>query len=80
MSFDANSVGRARLDEGQRVLVDHEELRGVDFSARELTQFSASGPNLTPPSRNASSQGRAAKVFPLQLRRAWHSAVDAHVK
>lgn len=46
MSFQAHSVGKARIDRTQRVVLDHEELHGVDFSGCKLVQFSAAGSRL----------------------------------
>jgi len=46
VSFRAHSVGKARIDENQRVVLDHEDLCGVDYSRRKLAQFSASGSRL----------------------------------
>lgn len=46
VSFQANSVGKARIDETKRVVLDHEEVHGVDFSGLKLVQFSAAGSRL----------------------------------
>lgn len=43
VSFQAHSVGKARVNEGQCVVVDHAQLKGADFSGRKLAQFSAVG-------------------------------------
>jgi hypothetical protein len=46
VSFEAHPVGKTKIDESQRVVLDHLELRGVDFSGRNLVQFAASGSRL----------------------------------
>jgi hypothetical protein len=46
VSFQAHSVGKAGIDDSQRVVLDQEDLHGVDFSGRKLVQFSASGSRL----------------------------------
>jgi hypothetical protein len=46
VSFQAHSVGKARVDESQRVVLDHGHLQGADFSGRKLVQFSAVGSRL----------------------------------
>jgi Pentapeptide repeats (8 copies) len=46
VSFQAHPVGKARIDESQRVVLDHVQLHGADFSGRKLVQFSAVGSRL----------------------------------
>jgi hypothetical protein len=46
VTFQAHSVGKAKSEEIQRVVLDHENLHGVDYSGRKLVQFSASGARL----------------------------------
>lgn len=46
MSFESHSVGKARIGENQRLVLDHERLHGADFSGRKLVQFSAAGSRL----------------------------------
>lgn len=43
MRFRARVVGTTRVDHDARVVVRQEHLRGVDFSGRELAQFTAIG-------------------------------------
>lgn len=46
MSFRAKPVGVTRIDDSQRVVLDHDRLVGADFSGRKLVQFSANGSRL----------------------------------
>jgi hypothetical protein len=46
VSFRADSVGKANINKSQCVVLDHEQLRDVDFSGRKLVQFSSVGSRL----------------------------------
>jgi uncharacterized protein YjbI with pentapeptide repeats len=46
VDFQARSVGKARINETQTVVIDHQQLAGADFSGRKLVQFSAVGSRL----------------------------------
>jgi hypothetical protein len=46
MSFHARSAGRTPIDHNSHIVLDHEDLRSVDFSRRRLAQFSAVGSRL----------------------------------
>ena len=46
MNFEARSVGRARIREDQRIVLDHVRLRNEDFTSRKLVQFAAIGSRL----------------------------------
>lgn len=56
MSFQARSVGNVSISDNNRIVLDHKDLRGVDFSGRKLLQFSAVG------SRLQSSQFNHARI------------------
>jgi uncharacterized protein YjbI with pentapeptide repeats len=43
MRFEARIVGRGSIDPSQRIVVDHQDLDGADFSGRTLIQFVAIG-------------------------------------
>lgn len=46
MDYQVKVVGKLRIDEKQRVVLDHHQLQGADFSGRKLMQFSSVGSRL----------------------------------
>jgi hypothetical protein len=46
MKFEARSVGRIRIREDRRIVLDHVQLSGSDFSGRKLLQFAIVGSRL----------------------------------